>query len=45
MEAAEAAERWEDEQRGQMADDAIAEMIRTGETPMAFDEVHRELGL
>lgn len=45
VEAAEAAERWEDEQLGQMADDAVAEMIRTGETPMALDEVRRELGL
>jgi antitoxin Phd len=45
VEAAEAAERWEDEQLGRMADDALAEMTRTGETPVALDEVRRELGL
>jgi antitoxin Phd len=45
VQAAEAAERWEDEQLGRMADDALAEMTRTGETPVALDEVRRELGL
>lgn len=45
VEAAEAAERWEDEQLGRLADVALAEMTRTGETPVALDEVRRELGL
>lgn len=45
VQAAEAAERWEDEQLGRMADDALAEMTRTGETPVALDEVRHELGL
>lgn len=45
VEAAEAAERWEDEQLGRMADDALAEMARTGERPVPLDEVRAELGL
>lgn len=45
VETAEAAERWEDEQLGRMADDALAEMARTGETPIPLDEVRGELGL
>lgn len=45
VQAAEAAERWEDERLGRMADDALAEMTRTREAPVALDEVRRELGL
>lgn len=45
VEAAEAAELWEDEQLGRMADDALAEMARTGERPVPLDEVRAELGL
>jgi prevent-host-death family protein len=45
VEAAEAAERWEDEQLGQMADDAVEEMTRTGEKPASLDEVRHELGV
>lgn len=45
VEAAEAAERWEDEQLGRMADDALAEMTRSGERPSALDEVRAEMGL
>lgn len=45
VEAAEAAERWEDEQLGRMADDALAEMARTGERPVPLDEVRAELDL
>lgn len=44
VEAAEAAERWEDEQLGRMADEAVEEMSRTGEKPVPLDEVRRELG-
>jgi prevent-host-death family protein len=45
VEAAEAAERWEDEQLGRMADEAVEEMARTGEKPVSLDEVRRELGV
>lgn len=45
VEAVEAAERWEDEQLGRLADEALMEMTRTGETPVALDEVRRELDL
>lgn len=44
VETAEAAERWEDEQLGRMADHALAEMARTGETPVPLEEVRAELG-
>ncbi|MGH9307667.1 MAG: type II toxin-antitoxin system prevent-host-death family antitoxin [Acidimicrobiales bacterium] len=44
VETAEAAERWEDEQLGRMADEAVEEMARTGEKPVSLDEVRRELG-
>lgn len=43
VEAAEAAERWEDEALGHLADEALAEMDRTGERPVPLDEVRREL--
>lgn len=39
VEAAEAAERWEDEQLGRLADEAVEEMARTGEQPAPLDEV------
>jgi prevent-host-death family protein len=45
IEAAEAAERWEDDQLGRLADEALAEMERTGEKPVPLDELRRELGL
>lgn len=45
VEAAEAAELWEDEQLGRMADEALAEMTRTGARPKPLDEVRLELGL
>ena len=45
VEAAEAAEKWEDEQLGKMADEALAEMARTGDRPIPLDEVRAELGL
>ena len=41
--AAEAAERWEDEVLGRLADESLAEMDRTGERPVPLDEVRREL--
>lgn len=44
VEAAEAAERWEDEQLHRMADEAVEEMARTGEKAIPLDEVRRELG-
>lgn len=44
VETAEAAERWEDERLGRMADEALEEMARTGEKPVSLDEVRRELG-
>jgi prevent-host-death family protein len=44
VEAAEAAEQWEDEQLGRMADEALAEMARTGERPVPLAEVLREIG-
>jgi len=44
-EVVEAAERWEDEQLGRMADEGLAEMERSGERPAPLDEVRRELGL
>lgn len=43
-EVVEAAERWEDEQLGRMADEALAEMKRTGERPVPLDELRREMG-
>lgn len=43
IETAEAAERWEDEQLGTLADEALEEMARTGEKPVALDEVCHEL--
>lgn len=45
VETAEAAERWEDEQLGRMADEALAEMRQSGEEPVPLDEVRDELGL
>jgi prevent-host-death family protein len=45
VETAEAAERWEDEQLGRIADEAVEEMARTGEKPVSLDEVRRELGV
>jgi len=45
VETADAAERWEDEQLGRMADEAVEEMARTGEKPVSLDEVRRELGV
>jgi antitoxin Phd len=44
VEAAEAAEQWEDEQLGRMADEALAEMARTGERSVPLAEVLREIG-
>ena len=44
-EVVEAAERWEDERLGRMADEALAEMKRTGERPVPLEELRRELGL
>jgi len=44
-EVVEAAERWEDEQLGCMADEGLAEMERTGEHPASLDAVRRKLGL
>jgi antitoxin Phd len=44
VEAAEAAEQWEDEQLGRMADEALAEMARAGERPVPLAEVLREIG-
>lgn len=43
VEAAEAAERWEDEQLGRMADEALDEMARTGERPIPLDVIRAEL--
>lgn len=45
VETAEAAERWEDEQLGRMANAALAEMTGTGEAPVPLDEVRSDLGL
>lgn len=45
VEAAEAAERWEDEQLGRLADEALDEMARTGEQPTPLAQVRRELGV
>ena len=45
VETAEAAERWEDEQLGRMADESLVDMTRTGERPVPLDEVRAELGL
>lgn len=45
VETVEAAERWEDEQFGRMADESLAEMTCTGEVPIPLDEVRGELGL
>ncbi|HEX5493077.1 MAG TPA: type II toxin-antitoxin system prevent-host-death family antitoxin [Mycobacteriales bacterium] len=45
VETAEAAERWEDAQLGHLADEALAEMTRTGERPVSLDEVRREFTL
>lgn len=45
LETAEAAERWEDEQLGQMADEAVEEMGRTAEKPVPLNEVRSELGM
>lgn len=45
VETAEAAERWEDEQLGRLADDSLAEMTRTGQPPIPLGEVRDELGL
>lgn len=44
IEAAEAAERWEDEQLGRMADAALDEMARTGEKPIPAAQLYAELG-
>jgi len=44
VEDAEAAERWEDQQLGRMADEALAEMARTGEKPIPLAEVRRGFG-
>lgn len=43
VEAAEAAERWEDEQLGRLADDALAEMEKTGEAPVKLADALHEL--
>lgn len=43
VEAAEAAERWEDQQLGKMADEAIEEMARAGQQPISLEQVRREL--
>lgn len=45
VETAEAAERWEDEQLARMADEALAEMSRRGETPVPLGQVRAEFGL
>lgn len=44
VEAAEAAERWEDEQLGRLADEAVAEMTG-GAQPVPLDDVRHELGM
>ena len=45
VEAAGAAERWEDEALGRLADEALAEMDRAGNPPVPLDDVRRELDL
>lgn len=45
METAEAAEQWEDEQLGQLADEAMQEITHTGEQSTPLEQIHRELDL
>jgi prevent-host-death family protein len=45
VEAAEAAERWEDEQLGKMADEAFEDMASTGQEPIPVEQMRRELDL